>query len=173
MMSVQPKMPICAPCGGDTRLETMTYDLGPLLGLVHVTVENMPLVKCQKCGSVSVFGGILEFAALSIAAEMLSRAELEPMEIRFLRKRLGYTQEDLAQHLGVDRATVNRWEAGPSRLVGTQAYALRSHALIGLEDKSPELFKEVRQVLRDLPVKKTYNQGYRLNGHQLQQSVAA
>lgn len=42
-----------------------------------------------------------------------------PEEIKALRDRLGWTQEQMARELGVSWTTVNRWENGrvkPSRL---------------------------------------------------------
>jgi DNA-binding transcriptional regulator YiaG len=36
----------------------------------------------------------------------------EPRMRRLLRERAGLSQQDLAQVLGVDRATVSRWESG-------------------------------------------------------------
>lgn len=47
----------------------------------------------------------------------------DPPMRRLVRERAGITQEDLAQVLGVDRATVSRWESGerdprPSQLEG-------------------------------------------------------
>jgi hypothetical protein len=60
-------------------------------------------------------GDVLELVSLAIAGSMLSQAELDPIEVKFLRKLLEYTQAELAVHLGLDRATANRWaqEGGP------------------------------------------------------------
>ena len=44
-------------------------------------------------------------------------------EIKELRKRLGMTQQELANAVGVDRVTIARWEAGqkkPSNLARRQ-----------------------------------------------------
>jgi DNA-binding XRE family transcriptional regulator len=64
---------------------------------------------------------------------------------------LGYTQEELARHLDVDRATVNRWEQPePSaRLGGTQCYALRSHVFMQRREKAGELFSAAERALRE------------------------
>jgi transcriptional regulator with XRE-family HTH domain len=37
---------------------------------------------------------------------------LSATEIRFLRKSLGWSGADFARHIGVDPATVSRWETG-------------------------------------------------------------
>ena len=39
-----------------------------------------------------------------------------PVARRQLRERLGLTQEDIAEALGVDRASISRYEAGEIRL---------------------------------------------------------
>ncbi len=50
-------------------------------------------------------------------ADVLSKAQVRrrmpsPEARRLLRTRSGLTQDDLARALGVNRATVSRWEAG-------------------------------------------------------------
>ena len=37
---------------------------------------------------------------------------MNQIEILTLRKSLNWTQEELAQHLGVEQATISRWENG-------------------------------------------------------------
>jgi DNA-binding transcriptional regulator YiaG len=63
--------------------------------------------------------------ALSVILDKrrLRRRLPDPPMRRLVRERAGITQEDLAQVLGVDRATVSRWETGereprPSQLEG-------------------------------------------------------
>ena len=151
----------------------MEQDVASLLGLVRVVITNLPVAVCEKCGPQAIDGGILETVAMLISAEMLSRAELDAMEVKFLRKRLGYTQEDLALHLGVDRVTVNRWEAGPSMLSGPAAYAIRSHALICLERNAPALFRQVRRDIIEPPTMTSSKPGYHsFNGAQFASMAA-
>lgn len=54
---------------------------------------------------------------------------LTPSDVRFIRKRLGFTQGELALHLGIKRpATISDWErgempcTGPARLVVIRLY---------------------------------------------------
>src|ERR1700689_229879 len=102
---------ICPSCEkGKLTVKAGKQDIGPLLGLDEVIVKNLSVPSCSACGAVLVPGDVLELASLLVAGSMLPQAELEPIEVKFLRKLLEYTQAELAEHLGVDRATANRWE---------------------------------------------------------------
>jgi transcriptional regulator with XRE-family HTH domain len=56
---------------------------------------------------------------------------MKPEEIKSIRTRLGYSQQDLAALLGVSFATVNRWENGKAKPQKDRIERLRSL----LEDK--------------------------------------
>jgi YgiT-type zinc finger domain-containing protein len=141
---------ICPSCGqGKLTFKAGKRDLGPLLGLKEVMVENLSAPSCPACGAVLVPGEVLELVSLAVAGSMLSQAELEPIEVRFLRKLLEYTQADLAEHLGVDRATANRWEQERGRLTGANSYALRSHVFMQLRDKAGPLFATAEKALKE------------------------
>jgi YgiT-type zinc finger domain-containing protein len=140
----------CPSCGkGKLTSKAGKKNLGPLLGLKEVTVENLSAPSCPACGAVLVPGDVLELVSLAVAGSMLTQAELEPIEVRFLRKVLEYTQADLAEHLGVDRATANRWEQEGGRLTGANSYALRSHVFVQLRDKAGPLFEAAEKALKE------------------------
>jgi DNA-binding XRE family transcriptional regulator len=141
---------ICPNCGkGKLTIKAGKRDVGPLLGLPEVTVKNLLAPSCRACGAVLVPGDVLELLSLAIAGSMLGQAELEPIEVRFLRKVLEYTQAELAEHLGVDRATANRWEQDGGRLTGANSYALRSHVFMQLRDKAGPLFAAAEKALKE------------------------
>lgn len=141
---------ICPNCGkGKLTVKPGKRDVGPLLGLMEVTVKNLSAPSCPACGAVLVPGDVLELLSLAIAGSMLSQAELEPIEVKFLRKVLEYTQAELAEHLGVDRATANRWEQDGGRLTGANSYALRSHVFMQLRDKAGPLFAAAEKALKE------------------------
>lgn len=50
---------------------------------------------------------------------MIANLNKEPLDIKSIRAKLGFTQEDLARKLGLALSTVSKWEQGvtsPSRL---------------------------------------------------------
>ena len=114
--------------GHETRLVIGIVTLLGIGGLVTVLAASFGLVEMNLLG-----GNRCYFLPNT---EALTQAELEPIEVRFLRKLLEYTQADLAEHLGVDRATANRWEQDGGRLTGANSYALRSHVFMQLGKKA-------------------------------------
>jgi DNA-binding XRE family transcriptional regulator len=128
----------CSVCGeGTLRRQKVTQDIGDLLGIPRVVVKGAPALVCSKCGEVTVDGAVLEQVSFMLAARILAQSELKPLEARYVRKLLGYRQEDLAENLGVTRATVNRWETGSAVISGTSAYAIRSHVFFRLRSQTP------------------------------------
>lgn len=51
-----------------------------------------------------------------------------PQRMVELRNRLGWTQDELAQHMGVDRRTVINWERGRSCIHAAVARLLQAYA---------------------------------------------
>ena len=65
---------------------------------------------------------------------MLQCKYMKAETIKEIRKRLRYTQKELAEDVGVDQVTVNRWENGarrPSKLAVRQLERLQRKAKIG------------------------------------------
>lgn len=53
---------------------------------------------------------------------------MDGIEVLKIRKRLGFTQKELAELIGVDQVSVNRWEKGkrkPSKLAIRQLESLQ------------------------------------------------
>lgn len=140
----------CSRCkGGVLRERLASKDVSALLGLESVVLEQVPALVCNKCGYVSVGGEVLEAASEWMVAHILKGETLLPGEAKFLRKHLMETQEELAEHLGVTRPTVQRWESQEEPLDGTNDYALRAYVFLCLEERgvNPIGMGEVLQIL--------------------------
>lgn len=74
-----------------------------------VTVPSLRTYRCRNCGEV-----VLDTEADEQITQAFRRQVglLTPEEIRQNRKKLGLTQEELAERLSVAEATLSRWENG-------------------------------------------------------------
>ncbi|MBI4800211.1 MAG: helix-turn-helix domain-containing protein [Desulfarculus sp.] len=87
-------------------------------GLRGVYLSDVELWECP-CGERAVgIPAVPELHRLLGQELVRKRSLLDGAEIRFLRKNLGLAAKDFADLLGVDKATVSRWEndkQGPDR----------------------------------------------------------
>ena len=102
----------CLQCGGnmDATEGTHRYDES---GLKNVLLMNVPMYKCASCGETEVeIPGMDELHLLLGLFVLYKPTRLTGEEVRYLRKHMGRSQEELAADLGVTRVTVARWESG-------------------------------------------------------------
>ena len=93
----------------ETRRENYRYDA---VGLPNVVLLDVEVRQCPSCGERAVAIPRIEQLHRSLAMAVIKRpGRLTPQEIRFLRKWRGWSGTDFARHMGVDRATVSRWES--------------------------------------------------------------
>jgi putative zinc finger/helix-turn-helix YgiT family protein len=82
-------------------------------GLPHVTIKGVEVSRCEECGETEVVIRAIESLHRVIAGALIrKRHRLAPLEIKFLRKYLGWSGSDFAQHMGTTPETVSRWENG-------------------------------------------------------------
>lgn len=106
----------CLRCGARMRAsrENHRYDH---CGLTGVTLIGVEINRCPKCGEYEVtIPKIEELHRLISIALIRKPARLAPAEIRFLRKYLGWSGRDFAEHVGVSPETVSRWEQGQDKM---------------------------------------------------------
>jgi putative zinc finger/helix-turn-helix YgiT family protein len=101
-----------------STVENHRYE--PVAGFV-VTLVGVRVNRCPSCGELDVEIPSIEGLHRALAdAVIRKRARLAPAEVRFLRKYLGLSGVDFADRIGVDPATVSKWETG-AQPMGTTA----------------------------------------------------
>ena len=115
----------CYQCGKADLVEHRGVHDYRASGLPYpVILSGVPLQKCPLCGEEAVTipdpEGLHQLLGLMIVE--LDRPIL-PQEIRFLRKLLDKSAEDLGDLMGVDQKTLSRWENGKQKM-GTVAERL-------------------------------------------------
>ena len=119
----------CPECGGTT---TESIGSHSYIGseLPHVILQGVKIYDCKECGHGGVV--IKKLAELHrVLAKSVAKAphKLDPGEICFLRKHLGWSGRDFARHFGVSPETVSRWENGKKAMGPTAERLLRLLAL--------------------------------------------
>ena len=118
----------CIHCRVETEEERREVPYDSLPG---TTLANVPVRICPECGET--YTGIPNIAELDrTLVEMVISQEsrLTPEEIRFVRKYLGLSGQDLAARMGVAPATVSRWEHGKQEMTESHERLLRALAVI-------------------------------------------
>lgn len=110
----------CLECGGILRTRRELVPFEKPIGLPGVRVNTF-VARCPKCGAFEVMLPNLEGLHQAITRMLVAKtARLAPPEIRFLRKVLGWSAADFAEHMGTSAETVSRWETG-AMPIGPQA----------------------------------------------------
>jgi YgiT-type zinc finger domain-containing protein len=101
----------CAQCDHDMEKTTgiHRYDES---GLKNVMLMDVPMYKCASCGETEVEIPAMEELHCLIGLFVLYQPNrLGSAEVRYLRKHMGYSQDELASYIGVARGTITRWES--------------------------------------------------------------
>ena len=136
----------------ETKSETHLYDRGG----IRATLVNVPVHRCAACGDFEVEIPLIVQLNQALANTLIRKpTRLTGAEIRFLRKALGWSGVDFARHMGVDAATVSRWEAG-QRMGASAERLLRLAVSVGtpIDDYSlDDLATEFSDTAEDVPMR--------------------
>ena len=114
----------CDICGGQIITRTEQRYHYKECGLDNVYLENIEVRTCESCGVKSPrLPRILELHSTIARAVALQPTPLRGIDLRFLRKQLGYTAKRWASLLRVDASTLSRWE-NDEQPIGAQSDAL-------------------------------------------------
>ncbi len=94
-------------------------------GLDNVYLVGVDIFECS-CGERVVNIPAVTELHNKLATDIIKKKSiLNGKEIRFLRKNMGLTAVKLAGYLGVDNATISRWEKGKQPIRGANDRLLR------------------------------------------------
>ena len=136
----------CVQCSGPMTSRRESYDYAAC-GL-PVILDGVTVHRCEMCGEHEVALPRIEELHRVIARSVIRRStRLSPKEIRFLRKWLGHSGEDLAELMGVTPEQVSRWENGKRDMGATADRLLRM--LVATTEPRDEYSPEHWRRLRD------------------------
>jgi len=111
----------CKACRGGELVVSRETRKAPEFGLTNFVLVNVEVRRCPKCGEELVVIPRLSQLLVTLTTAVARKpARLTGEEIRFLRKRLDMTGDELGAAMGVDKATVSRWETN-TQPIGPQA----------------------------------------------------
>ena len=129
----------CTQCGDPVTPEIRQYRYSES-GMANVVLQGVTVAECSKCGNSEV--SIPRMAKLhrAIAQALIkSPARLTGEQLRFLRKHLGMSGDQLGQYLHTDKTKISKWERGEDsigpptdRLIRLLAAALDSELRPGV-----------------------------------------
>ena len=136
----------CDICGQGTYVtrKLERHDIGALVGLDGATLTGADGQVCNQCGEVMLAGETLDKAMEALVVVLaVQDGALSAGEVRYLRKALEMTQEQLAERLGLHRTTVARWESAEVAIGQAESMAIRALAAMKTLDQHPRLSKEI------------------------------
>ena len=129
----------CTQCGDPVTPEIRQYRYSES-GMANIVLQGVTVAECSKCGNSEV--SIPRMAKLhrAIAQALIkSPARLTGEQLRFLRKHLGMSGDQLGQYLHTDKTKISKWERGEDsigpptdRLIRLLAAALDSELRPGV-----------------------------------------
>jgi len=133
----------CLRCGEPYKITIEDYHYLES-GLDNLWLCDVEVYRCQ-CGESAAIPQPIEIHRAVAKCLLMSKTPLSGKEIRFLRKHIAMKAIDFAKRIGVDNATVSRWENGkdiPSD-IADRAIRLACAARQGYYREAKQLFEEI------------------------------
>jgi putative zinc finger/helix-turn-helix YgiT family protein len=106
----------CTNCGAQVLPECRNYRYAES-GLPNVILQGIEVADCPVCGNSDVSIPRVARIHCAIAQALVnSPARLTGGQLRFLRKRLGLSGEELGRYLHTDKTKISKWETGEDRI---------------------------------------------------------
>jgi putative zinc finger/helix-turn-helix YgiT family protein len=102
----------CANCGEPAEFERRRYRYLES-GISNLYLQGVEVAECLQCGESEVIIPRIEKLHRAIALSLAnSPARLTGEQLRFLRKLLGLSGEQLGRYLHTDKTKISKWESG-------------------------------------------------------------
>jgi putative zinc finger/helix-turn-helix YgiT family protein len=103
--------PKCDNCGkGAMKVTRENYQYKES-GLPNVVLVGVEVRRCPECGTTELaLPRVAELHRVIASMVIHKPARLSGLEVRYLRKFLGWSGADFAEHMGVAPGTVSNWE---------------------------------------------------------------
>ena len=106
----------CTVCGGRVIPERRNYRDAES-GLPNVVLQGVEVADCPTCGNSDVYIPRMAKIHRAIAQALVnSPARLTGGQLRFLRKRLGLSGDELGRYLHTEKTKISKWETGEDRI---------------------------------------------------------
>lgn len=106
----------CTNCGAAVGPERRNYRYTES-GLSNVILQGVEVADCPKCGTSDVIIPRMAKVHRAIAQALTnSPARLTGEQLRFLRKHLGLSGDQLGSYLHTDRTKISKWENEDDRI---------------------------------------------------------
>ena len=106
----------CTNCGKQITPERRNYRYAES-GLSMVILQGIEVADCPKCGNSDVIIPRMSRIHHAIAQALVnSPVRLTGEQLRYLRKHLGMSGDQLGRYLHTDRTKVSKWERGEDRI---------------------------------------------------------
>jgi putative zinc finger/helix-turn-helix YgiT family protein len=106
----------CTNCEEQVIPERRNYQYSES-GLSNVILQGVEVADCPKCGTSDVIIPRMAKIHRAIAQALAnSPARLTGEQLRFLRKHLGLSGEQLGRYLHTDKTKISKWERGEDQI---------------------------------------------------------
>ena len=114
----------CLKCNSDMNCKESTHHYTES-GLDYVYLKGIEIYTCDCGERIISIPSTPELHTLIAQFLLKKKALLNGKEIRFLRKNMGLTAKKLAGYIGVDNASISRWENDKSAITKPHDLLLR------------------------------------------------
>lgn len=136
----------CMNCREPVVLERRNY-LYVESGLPNVTLQNVQVSTCGACGECGVIIPRMAKIHRAIALALTkSPGRMTGEQMRFLRKHLELTGEQLGSYLHTDKTKVSKWEQGQDK-IGPTTDRLMRLLVVALTDEPQSVVHAVADYL--------------------------